>query len=348
MGKLERIVDKLLGRGEEVKKGRTNSSNRARSGRARSGSPRSLKKDLLEEYRGRDLLSVTDFEAETNDYGETFHNCELVSQSFSTPNTRPEDILSDLKLVHGIGPAREKQLKAEGIRTVRDLSDHPRWSDKAKRVNGAFRREDLSEAYRILRRWNNLSDPSLIEMAGLVDESEFAFVDIETLGLTNQPIFLLGLVRPVEDGMEIHQFLAGDPGQEMATLVRFAEELSEQGLILTYNGKNFDIPYIERRFAYYGERKKFSHPHIDLYLFARDVFGERTRNCQLNTIERSILGVRREVDIPSRLVPDFYQSYLEEANPGPLLPILAHHRQDMLSLAELFQELAEELLNEHT
>jgi len=108
---------------------------------------------------------------------------------------------------------------------------------------------------------------------------------------------------------------------------------------------NFDIPYIERRLTYYGNRVKFSHPHLDLYLFTKRFLGEEVQNCQLNTIERSVLGIERDFDVPSRLVPDFYKTYRESGNPGPLLPILTHHRQDMLSLADLFQKITEVTLD---
>ncbi len=351
MGRLEKIADKLSCIGKKDRQGPANRERRGGFSASRSGdynSPHRLKEALLEEYRGRDLISETDFKLISSDYGETLHSRQLVEQPFYTPETSPRDILEDLKLVHGIGPAREKKLKEEGFHTVADLVEHGKWGEKADVVNKAFRRDDLTEAYGILRRWNNLSDPTLIELAGLVDKEEFAFVDIETLGLSNQPIFLLGLARPLDNGIAVHQFLAGDLSQEIATLARFSEKLDDFGLILTYNGKNFDIPYIERRLAYYGNRMKFSQPHLDLYLFAREVFDDRTRNCQLNTIERSILGIERDLDVPSRLVPEFYRTYREKGNPGPLLPILAHHRQDMLSLADLFHELTGELLDGYT
>lgn len=347
MGRLERIADKLLGRGKAEKRRSVSRDNRGGFSSPVGGysSPYQLKEDLLKEYRGSDLLSETDFQLVSTDYGDTLHSSQLVEQPFYTPETSPKDILEDLKLVHGIGPAREKELKKKEFRTVADLVEHQKWGEEAEAVNRAFHRDDLSEAYGILRRWKSLSDPTLLELAGLVDKEEFGFVDIETLGLSNQPIFLLGLARPLDNGIAVHQFLAGDLSQEMATLARFSGKLDDLGIILTYNGRNFDIPYIERRLAYYGNRKKFSQPHLDLYLFAREVFSDRTRNCQLNTIERSILGIQRDLDVPSRLVPEFYRTYREKGNPGPLLPVLAHHRQDMLSLADLFHELTGELLD---
>jgi len=347
MGKLERIAEKL-------RSGRRNrGSNRFGDGNWGTGDRKydnrrstaeRLKKDLLREYNGTDLLSETDFELVSTEYGETLHLEESVDQAFDPPNTTSADILSDLKLVYGIGSVREKELKEQGFETVTDLMDHDKWGEEAQSVQSAFQGK-LTDAYYLLRRWKSLSHPSFLKLSGLFDRQQFAIVDIETLGLSNQPVFLLGLAHPHGSGIVVHQFLAEDLDQELATLMNFTRHLEEREVIVTYNGKNFDIPYIERRLGYYGERKKFSHPHLDLYLFTRKVIGERTRNCKLGTIERSILGVKRELDVPSSRVPDFYSTYRKDKNPGPLMPILAHNRQDLLSLADLYRELVEEALN---
>jgi hypothetical protein len=36
------------------------------------------------------------------------------------------------------------------------------------------------------------------------------------------------------------------------------------------------------------------------------------------------------------MVPEFYETYLTSGNPGPLVPIVTHNRQDLVSLARLF------------
>ena len=343
MGKLERIAKKLLSK-TGVSDSGSGSDSFSRIGPGKND-PYRMKERLLEKYRDSDILDETEFSIIENDYGKTLHRVERINKPFKTPGTQPDDILSDLKLIHGIGKTREQELKEEGYATVPELIDHDRWGEKAASIVRLFRENDIQKAYGILRKWKNLSDPDLVKLAGLLEKEDFAFVDIETMGLSNQPIFLLGIAQPVAAGILVHQYLAGDLNQEMATLVQFSRKLEELGLILTYNGMNFDIPYIERRLTYYGNRVKFSHPHLDLYLFTKRFLGEEVQNCQLNTIERSVLGIERDFDVPSRLVPDFYKTYRESGNPGPLLPILSHHRQDMLSLAELFQKITEVTLD---
>ena len=348
MGKLDRIADKIKGVVKGVEEISTTPKPRRWSGSAHGddyAAANELKGNLLDKYSGSDLLTETDFEIVSNEFGKTLHSVEFVEKSFSVPDSCAGDILSDLKLIYGIGDVREKELKQEGYETIEELREHDKWGGEAKSIIDAFQSGELGDVYNLLCRWKSLSHPSFLRLSGLFERGEFAIVDIETMGLSNQPVFLLGLAQPVDSGIEVHQFLAEDLDQELATLVQFSTQLEGCSVILTYNGKNFDIPYIERRLSYYGQRKKFSHPHLDLYLFARSILDGRTKNCKLGTLERSILGVDRDVDIPSGLVPDFYKTYMEEKNPGPLVPILAHNRQDLLSLADLFHELTGEALD---
>jgi uncharacterized protein YprB with RNaseH-like and TPR domain len=41
------------------------------------------------------------------------------------------------------------------------------------------------------------------------------------------------------------------------------------------------------------------------------------------------------------MVPEFYEAFLTSGNPGPLVPIITHNRQDLVSLARLFCLLRE-------
>jgi uncharacterized protein YprB with RNaseH-like and TPR domain len=39
------------------------------------------------------------------------------------------------------------------------------------------------------------------------------------------------------------------------------------------------------------------------------------------------------------MVPEFYETYLRSGNCGPLVPIVEHNRQDVISTARLFFHL---------
>ena len=115
------------------------------------------------------------------------------------------------------------------------------------------------------------------------------------------------------------------------------------GAYISFNGKSFDIPYISERAAYYGMPVNLNQPHFDLLHFSRRRWAGSLPNVRLSTLERQILGISRAVDIPGSLVPEFYEAFLRTGNCGPLVPIVDHNRQDLISLGFLLQTLLEDL-----
>ena len=63
---------------------------------------------------------------------------------------------------------------------------------------------------------------------------------------------------------------------------------------------------------------------------------------RLTALEKEILGICRNNDVPGQMVPEFYATYQWSGNVGPLVPILEHNRQDVISLALLFFHLVGE------
>lgn len=305
---------------------------------------RTLKTKLVERYDGVPIEDATGFEPVDTEYGEVLHRAETVDLALDTPRDARGRVLSDLKLVKGIGPSREQKLKRKGYGDLRDLANHRSWGEKASRL--LDRIEDCDEeTYRAVNRWRSGSDPLCLTASGLYDATDVALLDIETLGLTNQPIILLGLALPRDDHTELHQYLLRDVSQEIAALTRFLDELEDRKALLSFNGKSFDVPYVERRAAFYGLPGDLGHPHFDLYHFSRRAWGDDLPNCRLTTLETHVLDRGRAVDIPSSMVPAFYDTYRDEENPGPLIPILEHNRRDIETLAHLYHELHGELLD---
>jgi hypothetical protein len=80
--------------------------------------------------------------------------------------------------------------------------------------------------------------------------------------------------------------------------------------------------------------------HFDVLHFARRKWRYETPDCRLHTLQEFLLGAR-EADIPSALVPEFYETYLRTHNVGPLLAIVEHNRQDLIGLAHIFSKVCE-------
>ena len=111
---------------------------------------------------------------------------------------------------------------------------------------------------------------------------------------------------------------------------------------MTFNGKAFDLPYIQDRLAYYGLGSIPRNLHFDMLHFSRRRWKGQLASYRLSALESSILGVSRSDDVPGQMVPEFYETYLRTNNCGPLVPIVDHNREDVVSLARLFLYLLEE------
>ena len=72
-------------------------------------------------------------------------------------------------------------------------------------------------------------------------------LDIETTGLDrNRNKFILGGLYN-SAAKELHQVLAENRPEERLALEEFANEMSQVDMVVTYNGRHFDMPFIERR-----------------------------------------------------------------------------------------------------
>ena len=148
-------------------------------------------------------------------------------------------------------------------------------------------------------------------------------------------------IGAIENGtLNVHQYLLRDIAEEQAALYETIRHLSgERKALMTFNGKAFDLPYISDRLGYYGMDIPTRIPHFDVLHFSRRYWRDTFPSMRLTTLEREILQIHRKDDIPGQVVPEFYETYLRTGNCGPLVPIVEHNRQDIISLALLFFHL---------
>ena len=125
------------------------------------------------------------------------------------------------------------------------------------------------------------------------------------------------------------------------------EEFSDGAAVVTFNGRSFDMPYLEDRANYYRIKTDLGRvPNYDMYHFSRRRWRPMVTNCKLSTLEKEIFGINREGDVPGAMVPEYYQTYRKINNVGPLIPIIEHNRQDLVTLALLLSTLVQELRDE--
>ena len=302
-----------------------------------------LKRVVMKKYKGKELKEAIPGEVISNDQGECYAVSASCISSFkkATYEESKKRIISDLKVLPGIGPIREMTLKQQGYNTIQELVDHPIWQDEARKFMNIVDKKEVDSTQKWL--WQRLpkSHPLLHYLAGFCQDQDFAIIDIETLGLSERPIILLGIAKINEDKICTSQYLLRDIPDEPGAIWALVSQLEPKSALISYNGRSFDIPYIKQRLAYYGLDSAFDNPHFDLLHFTRRALRPKLSDCRLDTVER-YLGVKRGINIPGGLVPDFYDTYLRTKNVGPLVPIVEHNKQDLLSLGSLFSKLFEE------
>lgn len=168
-------------------------------------------------------------------------------------------------------------------------------------------------------------------------------LDIETMGFSSVPIILIGSAYIRNDNILIDQYLSRSTKEESAILTAFVNSLRDSDTIITFNGKRFDIPFIEERLSLYKiEESLYNKIHYDALPLSRSAWKAKLPNCKLGTLEKHILGIERKDDVPSRSVPDFYRTYIRQKNIGPLIPIIDHNKQDLITLAKIFSKLRDD------
>ncbi|MBM3790017.1 MAG: hypothetical protein FJW35_06655 [Acidobacteria bacterium] len=175
--------------------------------------------------------------------------------------------------------------------------------------------------------------------------ANWLFLDTETTGLaggTGTYAFLVGIAWWEGDGLVVEQFFMRDHSEEPSLLSALAERLHRTSVLVTFNGKCFDWPLLETR--YRMTRLPAPHSpasHLDLLHPARTLWRFRLRSVALTELERSVLGVRREGDVPSSEIPGLYFQFLRGGPAGPLVPVFDHNRMDLVGLAVLAARMAE-------
>lgn len=180
--------------------------------------------------------------------------------------------------------------------------------------------------------------------AALDDPSRWLFLDTETTGLaggTGTYAFLIGLAWWDAGGLQVEQFLMRDFTEEYSLLQELTERVKERPVLVTFNGKSFDWPLLENRFAM---TRSIAAPtlaaHLDLLHPARALWKLRLGSVRLAELEKRVLdpqrlGWRREDDIESALIPQHYFDYLRGGPAQPIVGIVRHNQMDLRGLAAL-------------
>jgi len=240
------------------------------------------------------------------------------------------------------------------LKQMRDLRDKsPSPGGTSPRLGGktqgkAFSPDELGKGWvRIAPYvWKKVSSVSLgtlpSSFPGLFlkspkDLSRLVMYDFETTGLSGGAgtiIFLAGFGMIAGQNFRIEQlFLADYPG-EPDFLREISNRLKSENIYVSYNGKSFDRNILMNRFRLNhleGEMPL----QLDLLYPARTLWKRALDTCSLGQIERDVLDITREEDIPGILIPQCYQDFLNRRDRMCMRKVAAHHLQDVISLLRL-------------
>ena len=172
-----------------------------------------------------------------------------------------------------------------------------------------------------------------------IDPSKTCFIDTETTGLAGGAgtvPFLVGVGYFEGDTYRLDQYFMRDYHEEEPMLEHLDTLFKRFDTVVTYNGKSFDLPLLRTRFI--QNRIPFrleGAMHLDLVHVARRFLKMRLEDCTLGTVEREVLGIQRQDDVPSHLIPQMWFDYLRSRDARPLEGVFYHHQMDILSLVSL-------------
>jgi uncharacterized protein len=186
------------------------------------------------------------------------------------------------------------------------------------------------------------------------DPDGLCVLDLETTGLAGgagTQAFLVGCAVLDGDGVHVRQYLLPGYEHERAQLGLVAEWLGACQSLVTFNGRTFDVPLVEMRFAYHRLPCSLGGlPHLDVLHPARRLWRDRPSlagpapdesSCTLGVLEKHLGGVHRVGDVAGFDIPARYFQFARDLDARPLEAVLEHNRLDLLSTLMLLARAAQ-------
>ncbi|MCU7945141.1 MAG: ribonuclease H-like domain-containing protein [Candidatus Thiodiazotropha sp. (ex Cardiolucina cf. quadrata)] len=195
-----------------------------------------------------------------------------------------------------------------------------------------------------------------VELAGLqkqphlpgetaVQRQRHVYIDTETTGLSGGSgtlAFLVGMAVLDETAILLTQFLITRFAAETFMLTAFAQSLTGDDRLVSYNGKSYDLPLLVTRYRMHSLSHPLEQlPHVDLLHPTRRLFRRQWPDCRLTTLEKNLLGFKRRNDLPGAEAPAAWFSYIRHGQGENLIKVVTHNQQDILSLAAAHNRLSQ-------
>ena len=197
--------------------------------------------------------------------------------------------------------------------------------------------------YTLPRAQHPLDLTMLPEVHGLADP-DWVYLDTETTGLSGgvgNLAFMVGVARYTDaQTLAVRQYLLGSFAAEAAMLRDLVSWVGRDAVLVSYNGKCFDLPLLGARCAMQRVEDGLGGlRHLDLMYTVRRAYRRHWPDCRLQTAEKRLLDLHRAGDLPGSEAPAAWQAWLRRGETVPLGGVLQHNFQDVASLALLHHGL---------
>ena len=228
--------------------------------------------------------------------------------------------------IPSVGAITEKRIWDSGIRSINEFVQTPpaflSISKSRRIIEHIHLSKEKIETKDVGYFYNNLSSKDQWRIFREFQDTT-AFLDIETTGL-GAPGDIITTIA-LYDGKNIKHYVNG------INLDDFKKDIMEYRVIVTYNGKTFDIPFIE---SYFGI--SISHAHLDLrYILYSLGYSGGLKSCERQ------LGIGRTgvlADVDGFFAVLLWNDYKKKHNNKSLETLLSYNIEDVLNLEYLMTE----------
>ncbi|MCI8668283.1 MAG: ribonuclease H-like domain-containing protein [Lachnospiraceae bacterium] len=167
------------------------------------------------------------------------------------------------------------------------------------------------------------------------------YFDIETTGLSSSRgmIYLIGTAWRKEDSCyEIHQYFAYNAIDEKDLILEFVRNIQSFDILVSFNGDNFDLPFLKKRAEYLGlsvNILNYGIVSVDIYRKIRKYCGLLgMENAKQKTVEK-FLGIQRKDTVSGKELIKVYRDYLVKRDEHMRDILLLHNSEDVTGLPVL-------------
>jgi hypothetical protein len=266
-------------------------------------------------------------------------------RSFTLPEEEyfRKEYNSTLELLYGVRDKKALKIAALGINDLSGASNHRAFSSEAVQLLKALD-NGMRSAKDVLSSRFTQSHRLFFLLASYFKPEELLFVDIETKSLFFETsIIEIGAGYFEGNKFTVKQFTALTDSSEYLVLEEFAKLLPGKKAFVTFNGRTFDIPFIDGRMSYYGGPQTpcdiTGMHNFDLLHFSRSCYRREFDSYSLKAMEAQVLGKQREGDIDGAEVQVYFENFVNTQDPQYIEPIIYHNREDIYAMVELMERL---------